>query len=151
MNRCDLKLSVALLALAAALATGPASAQMLSDKPIAREFPATALRGQMMVLTPPEISMDGKADRLSPGARLRDTNNQLVLSGAVVNQRLTVNYLRDNVGQVHQVWILNEEEASLKRPNSPRSMFNFLFGSSPAPAPVDDGKTPYNQLPSFRP
>jgi hypothetical protein len=151
MNRCDFKFSAALLALAATFAAGTASAQMLSDKPFVREFPATALRGQMVVMTPPEISMDGKADRLSPGARLRDVNNQLVLTGAVVNQRLTVNYLRDNLGQVQQVWILSEEEASLKRPNSPRSMFNFVFGSTPDPAPKDDGKTPYDQLPSYKP
>ena len=95
--------------------------------------------------------MDGKPDRLSPGARVRGSDNSLVLTGQVVNQKLTVNYLRDNLGLVQQVWILNDAEAKLKRPNSPPSFFNFIFGSSADKTPQDDGKTPFNQLPTYKP
>jgi hypothetical protein len=152
MNRCTFRLIASLLlAFSAAFAGLPAAAQDVGDPPVVRDFPKNALRGQMVVLAPPEISMDGQPDRLSPGARLRGSDNSLLLTGQVVNQKLTVNYLRDNMGLVQQVWILNDAEAKLKRPNSPPSFFNFLFGSSADKTPQDDGKTPFNQLPSYKP
>ena len=151
MNRCTFRLAAALLlTLSAALSTWPALAQT-DSAPVVRDFPKNALRGQLVVLAPPEISMDGKPDRLSPGARLRSSDNLLLLTGQVINQNLTVNYLRDNMGLVQQVWVLTDAEAKLKRPNSPPSLFNFVFGSSPEKTPQDDGKTPFNQLPSYKP
>jgi hypothetical protein len=143
------------LILLGALAFGafglPAAAQSDLPAPVVREFPPTALRGAMIVRTPPEISMDGKADRLAPGARIRDSSNQFILTGPLANQRVLVNYTRDNIGQVQQVWILTAQEAALRRPNSPRSFFETLFGSSAPAMPVDNGNTPYNQLPAYRP
>jgi hypothetical protein len=127
MNRCTPRLLGALLALAACapLATLPAHAQTAELTPGVRNFPPAALRGEMVVLTPPTITMDDKADRLSPGARIRDANNMLVLSGALANQTLVVNYLRENTGLVHEVWILNSEEIKQKRPNSKSSWFSW--------------------------
>ncbi len=152
MNRCTSRLVASiLLTFSAALVGLPAAAQDVGDPPAVRDFPLNAQRGHMVVLAPPEISMDGKPDRLSPGARLRDSSNLLVLTGQVINQNLTVNYLRDNLGLVQQVWVLTGAEARLKRPNSPPSLFNFVFGSSPEKPPQDDGKTPYNQLPGYMP
>lgn len=60
--------------------------------------------------TPPVITVDGKEDRLSPGARVRDRNNMLVLSGALAGKSLYTVYRRDGAGLVHEVWLLNEEE-----------------------------------------
>ena len=152
MNRCTYRLvASSLLVFSAALSSLPAEAQNIGEPPAVRDFPQNALRGDMMVLAPPEILMDGNPDRLAPGARLRDPGNLLVLTGQVINQRLTVNYLRDNMGLVQQVWILTDAEAKLKRPNSPPSLFNFVFGSSPPKVPHDDGKTPFNQLPVYKP
>lgn len=152
MNRCTFRLVANfLLAFSATLACLPAAAQGYGDIPAVRDFPKNALRGQLVVLAPPEISMDGQPDRLSPGARLRGSNNLLLLTGQVINQKLTVNYLRDNTGLVQQVWILTDAEAKLKRPNSPVSFLDYLFGPKADPAPQDDGKTPFNQLPSYRP
>ena len=132
MNRCTPHLPSALLALTLALAASSATAQTA-----VRQFPPTALRGEMVVVAPPEITLDGKADRLSPGSRIRGTDNLLVMSGALVNQKVVVNYLREAAGNVHEVWILNTEEARLKRPNSKKSFFD-LFGPSPDPAPAAD-------------
>ena len=151
MNRCTFRLAATLLlTLSAALSTWPALAQT-DSAPAVRDFPKAALRGEMVVLAPPDILMDGKPDRLSPGARMRDSGNFLALTGQVVNQKLTVNYLRDNMGLVQQVWILTDAEARLKRPNSPTSLFNFVFGSSADTAPQDDGNTPYQHLPAYKP
>jgi hypothetical protein len=41
--------------------------------------------------------MDGKPDRLSPGSRIRDLNNLLVLSASITGQDIPVVYRRDAV------------------------------------------------------
>jgi hypothetical protein len=117
MNRCFPALSsarrrTALLTLALlAFGLSPAAhAQTLT-----RQFPASALRGKLVVLQPPMVTLDGIAAQLSPGARIRNTNNTLVMSGALVNQEVVVNYQRDGQGLVHEVWILTAVEAAQKR------------------------------------
>jgi hypothetical protein len=155
MNRCTSRLTPFLMALAASagLLGLPALAQTDPDAPAklnVRQFPAKALRGEMVVLAPPVISMDGKQDRLSVGARIRDVNNNFVLSTPFLNQKLLVNYVRDNTGLVQEVWILNAEEAKEKRAgNNGNTLFNFVTDSS-TKAPADNGKTPYNQLPAYK-
>ncbi len=76
-----------------------------------RPFPTTALRGTLQVTNPPEVLLDGRPTRLSPGARIRGVNNLLVMSGSLVGQALVVNYVRDPQGQLHDVWLLNATEA----------------------------------------
>ena len=149
MNRCAPRLMAALILLAAStpFLSPPAAAQTSEGTPNVRPFPKAALRGEMVVLAPPVISMDGKPDRLSVGSRIYDANNHLVLSGVLVNQKLVVNYLRENNGQVHQVWILNSEEAREKRRGATDTVFNFNTGSTATP--TDDGKTSYGQLPAY--
>lgn len=123
----------ALLLLSAAALLTSLSAHAQTDgafKPGVRNFPPAALRGELQVQQPPIIAMDGKPDRLSPGVRIRDTNNMLVMSAALVNRPVVVNYVREPGGMVHEVWILNSEEALLKRPNSPKSLLERIFGSS---------------------
>ena len=125
MNRCTRRLMGTLffLSASAAFLPLPASAQTDGVTPKVRQFPKAALRGELVVLGAPNILLDGQADRLSPGARIRDANNMLVMSGTLVNQPLVVNYLRESAGNVHEVWILNSEEIRLKRPNSKNSWF----------------------------
>lgn len=113
-----------------------------------RAFPERALRGTLVVQTAPEVLLDGAPARLSPGARIRDVNNLLVMPAQLAGQELTVNYLRDPQGLVHEVWILNAAEAAQKRAGA-RSGRNFLFASEADTSPRDDGKTPFNQLPKF--
>jgi hypothetical protein len=104
-----------------------------------------------VVLAPPLISMDGKQDRLSVGARIRDVNNNFVLSSPLLNQKLVVNYLRSNTGEVQDVWVLNTEEVKEKRAGNTGTFFNFTTSSSPSTtAPADNGKTPYHQLPAYK-
>jgi hypothetical protein len=84
-----------------------------------RPFPPKAERGVMQVTQPPDLLLNGKPDRFSPGARIVGTNNMLVLSGQLIGQKAVVNFVREPNGQVHQVWILTEAEAALKLPTSP--------------------------------
>lgn len=114
-----------------------------------REFPKAALRGELVVVAPPAIRLDGRPDRLSPGARIRSAQNMLVMSGTLVGQALTVNYLRDAAGLVHEIWILSAEETLEKRAGA-QSARNFVFGSEVDATPKDDGKTPFNQLPKYK-
>ncbi|MES2401328.1 MAG: hypothetical protein V4573_15170 [Pseudomonadota bacterium] len=154
MNRCtSVFLACMLAAMASAQLAPLALAQQSEDiKPNVRQFPKLAKRGELVILVPPEVTVDGKVDRLSPGVRIRDTNNNLVLSGTLADQKLPVRYVRDNTGLVHEVWVLNAEEARQKMPGEDgggiwsniRSMFD-------TPVPSDDGKTPYNQLPLYKP
>jgi hypothetical protein len=76
-----------------------------------REAPKDVKPGLMAVsATPPIIAIDGKEERLSPGARVRDTNNMMVLSGALAGKTLYTVYRRDPGGLVHEVWLLTPEE-----------------------------------------
>jgi hypothetical protein len=120
MNRCTHAPAGALLAaparpagllLALALAVSP----LAQAEALPRAFPDTALRGQMTVTQPPEVTLDGQPARLSPGSRIRNVNNTLALSGTLVGQELTVNYTRDGYGLVHEVWILSPHEIAQKR------------------------------------
>ncbi len=116
MNRCPRALPRRHLLAALLLIAGAGTAFAQSLPP--RQFPAQALRGTMVVLQTPSITMDGAPARLSPGSRIRGANNMFVLSAALVNQELTVNYTLEPSGLVHDVWVLTEDEAALKRPRA---------------------------------
>ncbi|WP_372656812.1 hypothetical protein [Hydrogenophaga sp.] len=102
------------LGLATLLAVAPGPAAQAQN--LQRQFPPKALRGEMVVVQPPRITMDGKAAQLSPGSRIRNTNNTIVLSASLVGKELNVNYVLDSHGSVHEVWILNASEAAKKMP-----------------------------------
>ena len=83
-----------------------------------RAFPPKTERGAMLVTQPPEVVINGKPERFSPGARIRSAGNLLVLSGTLVGQNLLVNFLREPQGLIHEVWILTEAEAALPLPSA---------------------------------
>ncbi len=82
---------------------------------VQRSFPADALRGEIVIAQPPELSLNGNAARLSPGSRIRGQDNMMQMSGALIGQSLPVNYTLDTYGLVRDVWILRPEEIR-KRP-----------------------------------
>jgi len=101
-----------------------------------RSFPVTALRGRLVVVTPPQVQLDGKADQFSPGVRIRNTLNLLVMPATLAGQELRVNYTREaSTGLLQEVWILTDAEAALRRPGSDRPWYNFIFGGSEDVAP----------------
>ena len=79
-----------------------------------RPFPASALRGALQVTQAPELELNGQPARLSPGARIRGTNNMLQLSASLTGQSLLVHYTLEPSGLVHEVWILTPDEAARK-------------------------------------
>jgi hypothetical protein len=83
---------------------------------VVRTFPDTAPRGKIVFKSPPQIELDGKADRLSPGARIRDERGMLAMSGTLQGKEFVVNFKREaSTGLVHEVWILTPEEQKVKR------------------------------------
>ena len=146
MNRWTSTLFLPLVALLFSVA----NAQTEDVKPNLRTFPKDAKRGELVVLSAPDIAMDSKPDRLSPGVRIRDAKNNLVMSGTLANQRLVVNYLRDNTGLVHSVWVLTSDEARQKMPGQSDGFFSNIRSMFDTPVAVDDGKTPFNQLPRYK-
>ena len=102
MNRC-LK---ALAGLALAFACLAPFAQTL-----VREAPADVRPALIEVsATPPIIAVNGEPARLSPGARIRDVNNMLVLSGTLAGRTVHTVYRKDAAGLVHEVWLLTPQE-----------------------------------------
>jgi hypothetical protein len=114
MIRCVLAL---LLTVAAAL---PAQAQ--------RTFERNALRGELIVVAPPEARLNGSPVRLAPGARVRSPQNLLLLSGSLLEQKLLVHYTLDGQGQVQDVWILSAAEAARQPwPRTPAEAQAWIF------------------------
>lgn len=121
MLRCA-PVSRLLLAAATVWLAAPALAQS------PRNFPATALRGEIVIVQPPDIALNARSARLAPGSRIRDTRNLLVLSGALMGQPLAVNYTIDPMGLVLDVWILTDaERARQPWPTTPAQAAAWRF------------------------
>ena len=117
MQRCVIAL---VIAVTAAL---PAHAQ--------RVFQANALRGELIVTQPPEVLLNDKPARLAPGARIRNPQNLIQLSGTLVSQRVTVNYTLDAMGMLRDVWILTDAERSKwPWPATPEQAQSWTFDST---------------------
>jgi hypothetical protein len=71
--------------------------------------------------------LNDKPARLSPGARIRNENNMLALSGSLNGRRVDVNYTLDNAGQLRDVWVLRDEERSRRWPSSPEQASRWSF------------------------
>ena len=109
-------------ALLAATFLAPAGAQ------VQRNFPQNALRGAIVVGVPPEITLNGRAARLAPGARIRGENNMVEMSASLSGSRLLVNYTLDPLGLVMNVWILRAEEAAVRPwPTAPEQAQTWQF------------------------
>jgi hypothetical protein len=108
MNRCLWARTAGAAVLLCALnATALAQAPTPSPSGV-RAIPATAQAATLRVEQPPLITLNGQADRLSPGARIYGPNRQLVLSASLLGQAVPVRYVRDLQGLVHEVWLAEE-------------------------------------------
>jgi hypothetical protein len=100
----------------------PALAQMQ------RQFPPTALRGEMVFGQPPEVQLNGQPWRLSPGTRIRGLNNMLALSGSLIGSRHVVHYTIESSGQVKDVWLLRADEiANEPWPRTTKEASEWVF------------------------
>jgi hypothetical protein len=127
MTRCVLRprrTFVNGLAAAALACSAFAAAAQTAPRP----FPATALRGELVVTRAPEILLNQKPSRLAPGARIRGADNLLVLSGHLTGQRLAVHYTLDSLGQLLDVWVLTAAELARRPwPATPEQAQAWIF------------------------
>jgi hypothetical protein len=106
MYRCAALPLAALLASACIVA--PAAAQ-------SRAFNQNALRGAIVFGDDQQLKLNGRITSLTPGARVRDQNNMVVLAATLSGGKFLVNYTLDMGGeQVRDVWILTPAEAAVR-------------------------------------
>ena len=99
----------ALAAIVAVCIFVPASAQ------VQRTFPQNTLRGALVFGDYPQITLNGKAIQLSPGARVRNQDNVIVPAATLAGAKWLVHYTLDLGGQqVRDVWILRPDEAATR-------------------------------------
>ena len=111
-----------------ALAVALAATVQVAAAQAPRNFPATALRGEIVITQPPDLLLNQSPARLAPGARIRGADNMLLLSGAAVNQRLLVHYTLDLHGHVLDVWVLTPAELVRKPwPTTPQEAAAWAF------------------------
>jgi hypothetical protein len=130
MHRCALKRRAALTLMAATVSAG-ALFPGLAAAQLPRNFPQTALRGEIRFTAPPEITVNGDSARLSPGSRIRGLNNMLQMSGALTGEKYIVNYTIDSSGLVHEIWLLRDDEiANRPWPRSPEEAQRWIFDAA---------------------
>lgn len=125
MYRCA---PLPLAVLAATVLAVAAPAALAQTPPGHRFFPVQALRGELVVGVAPEATLNGKADRLAPGSRIRGADNMLATPGALAGQKLVVHYTRDISGLLLDVWVLNPVELANKTwPRNEREASTWRF------------------------
>jgi hypothetical protein len=82
-----------------------------------RRFPEVAKRADFVVKLSPEVLIDGQLQRMAPGGRIFNEQNFVVMPASLTGQKYVVNYTKDFLGQVKDVWILSREELKLKSPH----------------------------------
>jgi len=80
----------------------------------ARDLPSDGVRAELGAIEYPFVKLAGKPVRLSPGARIFDQKDQLVLPYSFAG-RVPALYKLDIRGDVQTIWLLTPDEvASLK-------------------------------------
>lgn len=64
----------------------------------------------------PEITLDGKARRLSAGSRIWNRDNLIQMPASLPTTQMTVHYTEDIEGNIDRVWILTDEEIGKPAP-----------------------------------
>ncbi|MES2933383.1 MAG: hypothetical protein V4805_07845 [Pseudomonadota bacterium] len=87
------------------------AAVSITAQAIERSFPPNAIRAVMSIASHPHVMINGKSRQLSAGARIRNTDNLIVMSSYLGNKNMLVNFTEDLNGNVQDVWILTSAEA----------------------------------------
>lgn len=92
-----------------------------------RAFPGNALRGEFIVTLSPEVLLNGKPARLSPGSRIWDGRHMLIVPGAITGEKFTVHYTATTDGQVRDVWLLRKDELDRLWPKNAEQAATWRF------------------------
>ncbi len=84
-----------------------------------RNFPEQAKRGNMQAYKYPSMKISDKVYRLSPGCRIFNRHNLIIMPASLQVQTGSVMYMLDMSGDLSRIWLLTVEEAA-RLPASPR-------------------------------
>jgi hypothetical protein len=82
----------------------------------ARPFPSDIKRGRMTPGYYPDLTIDGKARKLSPASRIFNEDNMITMPASLRGSGIVVYYTEDANGDIKDVWILTDEEAAQDLP-----------------------------------
>lgn len=85
---------------------------------VERNFPEGIKRGKLSMTALADVVIDGKLVVTSVALRIFDEENRIVLPASLYVRNAPVYYLLNEVGEVHRVWMLTEEEARRPVPKS---------------------------------
>ena len=134
MNRCttaflNRRLLGSIALAAAASASLLAQAQGLPSNDT-RNFPPTALFGELTITNFPEVAINGGAIRTTPGFRLFSQERSVVFAHNYTGQKMLVGYVIEPHTQgLHTAWILTPAEIEKYKPIQPRSLLQRVLGS----------------------
>jgi hypothetical protein len=74
-----------------------------------RTFPESAKRGEWTSSQYPHVTISGKRYQLSPGAKVYDKDNRVILP-TMYPSRATVAYQQDFAGNISKIWLLTTNE-----------------------------------------
>ena len=83
---------------------------------VPRNFPANTLRGVLTTTVFPQVTINGQAMQLAPGAKIYSQQNTILVHTNLTGSTVIVNYTVDAQGYVSRVWILTQEELALPPP-----------------------------------
>jgi len=104
------------------------SASAVAQAQTHRFFPATALRGELIVTQAPDVLLNGRPARLAPGARVKGDTGLLLQPASIAGQKMVVHYTVEATGLLMDVWVLNPAEmANRPWPGSPAEAAAWQF------------------------
>jgi hypothetical protein len=107
-----------LFALLAAVLTLACATQAFAD----RNFPEQAVRGDIKAYEYPAMKIGDRIYRLSPGSRIFNRHNLIIMPASLQIQSAPIMYTFDTRGDLASVWLLTAEEAvkhPLPKPPAP--------------------------------
>jgi hypothetical protein len=84
-----------------------------------RNFPEQARRGDMKAYEYPSMKIGDKVYRLSPGSRIFNQHNLIIMPAALQIQAAPVMYTLDIRGDLASLWLLTGDEAARIAPPQP--------------------------------
>ena len=95
-----------------------------------RNFPPTAMFGELSITNFPEVAINGTAIRTTPGFRLFSQERTIVFASNYAGQKMLVGYVIEPQTQgLHTAWILTPAEIEKYKPIQPRTLLQRVFGS----------------------
>ena len=77
-----------------------------------RTFPEQAQRGELKAYEYPSMKIGDNVYRLSPGSRIFNQQNLIIMPASLQVQTAPVMYLLDMSGDLSRIWLLTGEEAA---------------------------------------